>query len=241
MAGKGYISLFDGPRFEGAFEQRRLRILSALMIVCAREGAKPEVRGRRARDINVMVNEHTLHIGIDSEAALKNGRDDWKTDETPPKTPLKLIIRRSWDSKEARAEWKDAADHKLEADVADIAVEIFVQAEADYRATQLYRHTWRIEAKARRIEEIRKAKEKAERDELERRDRFRKERVARLLTDADSFDQARRIRDYVQSVRSLAPDGDIVDQWAQWALSVADEIDPVVTGRFLETGSPRDE
>lgn len=72
-----------------------------------------------------------------------------------------------------------------------------------------------------------------------------KARVERLLGDAASLRQAGDIRAYVEGVRNrCAEEGgpaasDDLEAWAAWALAQAERIDPVRSGRFVE--SMRDE
>ena len=82
--------------------------------------------------------------------------------------------------------------------------------------------------------------QEAERRRLERErlERLEKARVARLLTHAKSLREAEEIRAYVSAVRQhQAVLNDPLSaaefqQWADWALSQADRIDPVLSGSF---------
>lgn len=74
-----------------------------------------------------------------------------------------------------------------------------------------------------------------------RRIRFEKERVDRLLSDASTLRQAGDIRAYVEAVQSQCYEenaflaaGEFED-WVEWALALADRIDPVRSGSFLES------
>lgn len=51
--GKDYVSSWDAPRFASPFEQRRLRVLNAVMIALARAGAGVRLTGKNARSIYV--------------------------------------------------------------------------------------------------------------------------------------------------------------------------------------------
>ena len=69
-------------------------------------------------------------------------------------------------------------------------------------------------------------------------ERLEKARVGRLLAQAKSLREAEEIRAYVSAVRErqatlddpLSATG--FQQWADWALSQADRIDPVLSGSF---------
>jgi len=64
-----------------------------------------------------------------------------------------------------------------------------------------HRHRWRIEPCADRLNEIHLARLKAERAELDRIERIKQERIARLLNDAEAFQKAETICTYVASAR----------------------------------------
>ena len=74
--------------------------------------------------------------------------------------------------------------------------------------------------------------------ERERLERLEKARVGRLLAQAKSLREAEEIRAYVSAVRErqatlddpLSATG--FQQWADWALSQAGRIDPVLSGSF---------
>ena len=64
--------------------------------------------------------------------------------------------------------------------------------------------------------------------------KLEQERVERLLADADAFRQARDIRNYVGEMKALCSDRHL-QSWADWASTQADRIDPVISGRYLES------
>src|ERR1700733_8818618 len=89
------------------------------------------------------------------------------------------------------------------------------------------------------IERRRKARKEADRKERERLAELEKERVDRLLGEADAFQKACVIRRYVEQVirenrraRKPFPEAEI-KIWSTWALEQADRIDPVTSGAFL--------
>jgi hypothetical protein len=66
--------------------------------------------------------------------------------------------------------------------------------------------------------------------EAEERARRQKQQIDKLITDAGRWESANRVRSFVEHAREVgrAPieDGQSIDEWAAWALSVADRLDP---------------
>ncbi len=124
--------------------------------------------------------------------------------------------------------------------------ELIVSGERQYREAQRRHYEWLVERKASLIEEIRKRKEEAARKEHERHIALEKARVDRLLSDAAALQRASVIRTYVEAVRIKCAEAehsvpvDELERWANWALSQADQLDPVKSGRFLDSMRDRD-
>ena len=141
--------------------------------------------------------------------------------------------------------WEDTTETKLEKHLDEILVALIVCGERQYREGVQRHYEWRVERKAELIEEIRVRKEEAERQERERLIQLEKARVDRLLADAASLRKAGDIRAYVEGVQNRCEgeggpaSADDLEAWAAWALSQAERIDPVRSGRFVE--SMRDE
>lgn len=232
--GRGYVSSWDAPRFTSPFEQRRLRVLSALMMALARAGASVRLSGRNARNIYVTVHDTGFALRLDDEAGVSKEADEYE----PPKTVAGSAMFLAIPSGHGAApviRWGDDETGKLESKLRSAVAEIFVHAEASYRSTCEHRHRWRIESRADRLNEIYKARLKAEQAERERLERVKQDRVARLLGEAEAFQKAEIIRAYVATVRDRpsSQTTDEVANWAAWALDVAASIDPVQSGAFL--------
>jgi hypothetical protein len=126
----------------------------------------------------------------------------------------------------------------VEATASDIAVELVVSGEIQYRESCERQYQWRVERRAQLEEEIRQRQDEAERQERERKIRLEKARIERLLQEASALRQANEIRAYVDAVRSAnANSSDSVPQeeldiWAACALAQANRIDPIATGAF---------
>jgi hypothetical protein len=139
-------------------------------------------------------------------------------------------------SEEVLATWHDDDVQKIETRMTDIAVQLILTAEIQYREHALHHYQWLIKRKAEVEEEERKRKLEAERAERERQKRIEQGRINRLLRDAAAFQQAGEIRKYVEAIRQAnALDGssiEEVEQWSKWALAQADRLDPALGQRF---------
>jgi hypothetical protein len=100
-------------------------------------------------------------------------------------------------------------------------------------------------------EEERRKEAERRRLERERLERLEKARVGRLLAQAKALREAQEIRAYVSAVRDRQATLDDplseadFKNWADWALSQADRIDPILSGSFrtvkwtIEAGQQR--
>ena len=156
---------------------------------------------------------------------------EWLRKPTPPKVPtgrLTLTMKNVRDV--GRMSWTDDKPKKLEA-----CLNMFVRALIC--AAEVVRNQ-RLEWEAR---------EKIWREEEERRERQEREqaeysgRVQRLSQELSGWRGAAEIRAYVAEVRRLVSTGSTatteMDQWLQWALKRADNLDPLSTLR-RKSGSP---
>jgi hypothetical protein len=153
---------------------------------------------------------------------------------------LSLSILQSPGSESIRIAWQDDEQGKLETRVTEIAVQIILTAELQYREGTVRSYEWRVQRKAELEEEERERKRQAERAERERQKRLEQARIDRLLKSAAAFQQAGAIRKYVEAIRatqmgSAACSTEELERWSQWALAEAERIDPVVGERFLLT------
>lgn len=232
--GRSYVSLWDAPRFTSPFEQRRLRVLSALLISLARAGASVRLTGKNARNIYVTVHDTGFALRLDDDAGVSKEADEYEPPKTVAGSAMFLAIP-SGHGATLAMRWGDDETGKLESKLRDAIAEVFVHAEASYRSTCEHRHRWRIERRADRLNEIYLARLEAEQAERDRLERLKQDRIARLLGEAEAFQKAETIRAYVATVRDRPSShaNDEVANWAAWALDVAASIDPVQSGAFL--------
>src|SRR5262249_27567298 len=151
---------------------------------------------------------------------------------------LSLSILQSAGSENIRIAWQDDEQGKVETRITEIAIQVIVTAELQYREGTVRSYEWRVERKAELEEEERERKREAERAERERQRRLEQGRIDRLLKSAAAFQQAGTIRQYVEAIRTTQKDKPVcseeeLERWAAWALAQAERIDPVVGGKFL--------
>ena len=232
-----FSSSWDAPRFDTPFERRRLRVLNTLILAVGMMGGRSSINDHEGRSIYLTL--HQSHIALQLDR-LKQGRHRGTASNSADadEAKLSLSILRSSGSENVRTAWRDDEPGKLEARITEIAVEIILTAELQYREGKIRNHEWRVQRKAEREEEEREKKRQAERAERERQKRLEQARVDRLLKSAAAFQQAGEIRKYVEAIRATQADNpdcssEELDRWSQWALAEAARIDPVVGGKFL--------
>ena len=126
-----------------------------------------------------------------------------------------------------------------------IAVQILVMGESVLREWVQERYEDEIERRAELKEKARLKKEADEQMERERIAKLERERVEQLVRDANSWRQATELRAYVKAVtdaNASKQGGEAhgaLDEWAGWALSVADKLDPLLRSRFEVSGENR--
>jgi len=224
---------FDDPAFEANFEKRRLRVLNSLLRALDRLNVNVSIDGREARTLVAHVGDFSVGFTIDCVSA--------KTASTQPKGvsgPMRCQLMALCGGDQPIETWTDAEGRPLEMRLGEIAVAIVVHGERVCRSSAQHHREWVIKRKAEIVAEERRKETERRRLERERLERLEKARVGRLLAQAQSLREAEEIRAYVSAVRErqaalddpLSATG--FQQWADWALSQADRIDPVLSGSF---------
>ena len=224
---------FDDPVFETSFEKRRLRVLNSLLRTLDRLNVSVSIDGREARTLVAHVGDFSVGFTIDGVSV--------KTASTQPKGvsgPMRCQLMALCGGDQPIETWTDVEGQPLETRLGDIAVAIVVHGERVCRSSAQHHREWVIKRKAEIAAEERRKEAERRRLERERLERLEKARVGRLLAQAKSLREAEEIRAYVSAVRErqaalddpLSATG--FQQWADWALSQADRIDPVLSGSF---------
>lgn len=237
-----YPSSWDAPFFVSAFERRRLFILNALFLALSRAGATASIQGKDGRNVRLGVGDQSVGLHVDAKSAKPRDRwtESWRRpDPHDAKERLRLRIEVEG-APDIRTEWEDDSTRKVEQHVHEIAIELLVAAEVQYRAGCHHRYQWRVERRTKLQEEAKREREEAVQQERERRERFERSQVRRLLKEAAALRTANDIRRYVADAR--LSNGSIADPvpdaqfaaWATWALANADRIDPIVSRSFCK-------
>ncbi|MDX1245413.1 hypothetical protein GOL91_03595 [Sinorhizobium medicae] len=238
-----YRSSFDAPLFGSPFEQRRLRLYSAIFNALERQGMQPHGSGKDPQSFSIRVGEQSVSLIIDNPKIMRHG---WRnTDDLRRLASEKLVVsvKTGYKIDKIRLSWEDGGDRKVEDFATEIVVAIIGAGELQYRKGEIFRHEWLVQRKAELIEEATKQLEEEERRERERQIQAEQARIDHLLSDAKAFRQAADIRAYIESVRQASAgaqdsiSADELEDWASWALAQADRIDPVLSKRFLKRPS----
>lgn len=234
-----YPSIFDDPWFDGPFEQRRLRIISALYTAFENCGFQPFSTRKEGRDLGVKIGDYNVGFTLDDIAAKDDHSYLWLArDKKPASTRMRLRISGYKLPEDIRQIWDDEDGDKIENHLREISAELIVAGEAFYRGTQLHRHEWRVERKAELEKKERERIAEEARQAEERRIRNEQARIDHLLTQAGALKQATEIRAYVQAIleaNKSAPNPMSTEElmaWEEWALAQADRIDPVKSGAY---------
>jgi len=221
---RGYQLLFDGPIFGGPFERRRLNLLSNLFLICEAAGAKLTLNGRRANEITVTINHITLDLLLADDWEIKRGHNAYPLELPSGAAPLTLAILNGGREKHWHRSWRDTKGSKLETQLPIIAAELFIHGDERYREKLGEDNLHREHRRLTRMRETSHRAETAERERQAQVEAVEQERVARLLAQARAHHDAQLVRAYVDHLRtnSLGQDLATFEQWADWAVSVAD-------------------
>jgi len=232
-----FPSSWDTPLFDTPFERRRLRVLNTLVLAAGMMNGKPAISDHEGRSIHFSFYQRQVGIRLDR---LKRPKRRGYAANSPDadEAKLSLSILQSPGSENERIAWQDDGQSKVETRITEIAIQIILTAELQYRESAIRSYEWRVQRKAELEEEERERKRQAERAERERQKRLEQARIDRLLKSAAAFQQAGAIRKYIEAIRATQTDNSAcsreeLERWSQWALAEADRIDPVVGGRFL--------
>jgi len=236
-----YPSSWDKPKFDMAFERRRLKILNGLFTCLHHCGMKPSYGGKEARDLSVMVGNQRVSFSLDSVSAenqLQRERAGYSFDARGEHDKMYLALTNWRFPEKSCRSWQDGKGDALEKHMREIVTELIVAGEESYRQGLIQHREWMIKRKADLLEKKRQAEIEAERKRLERQARLEQRRIDHLLGQADALHRAGQIRAYVTTIRDVnktAPQpmsDEELDSWAEWALAQADRIDPVASGSY---------
>jgi len=223
------------PKFVSLIEKRRLRIYNALFLKMQGLGCLPYMAtGKYENYLEASFNVGHQHIRVKLETieSVSRGRQ-----QTKKKPFLKFTIQSGGHNGREEMVWQDD-ETKLETNLQAIVIELVMAGEQQYRNLLQWRYEWEMKERKERIEKERLELIAAEQLVKEKRENDEKERVNRLLNQAESIRKAEIIREYVDVVLNRIdeidqPVNEIIN-WSAWAREQADKIDPIKTGLIIE-------
>ena len=229
-----YVFSWDRPRFDSPIGRRKLRVLNALFSGLSSFNCTPAVRGRDELELSIKVGEQYVAFElteIGKSSSSRRGR---------PRTQLELSIQQAEPNDEITWKWRDGNEERLEQQIPNIIAEFVVVGEHQYRWRVLAQHEWYVRMKAEHEAERARALEEAARQREEAKRREEQARIDALLSQARDYENANTIRAYVASVRAKMSEEDLssdrkdIELWTSWALSQADQLDPVWSGTYRQ-------
>jgi hypothetical protein len=222
---------WDAPKFDGALDQRRFRILNAIFMALSRRGQSGSACERDGKiDATATVGDTRVDLDIVIAGKHRTIREygrDVPARDLPASTPLMLVIDGQRD-RPGVTSWQDDANGKLESKLAEITARIIVAGEARFRRG--------LKEAEERAEQYRRWQEQRRREEIERRNA---ERLKHLRTSGDLLRQAEDLRALIASVRGAVLAGsagvgqDRLEEWERWASAEADRLDPIRSGQIM--------
>jgi hypothetical protein len=223
---------WNEPHFDTPLGQRQLRLLSGLFSALARHDHRGEAwEENEALRARCTIGDEPLRLRV--EIAGKHRSEERvgyqrPARDLPARTSLRLVLDRSLRVPLVTT-WSDEPVRPLEKQLAEIAADLVVAAEASFRQRL-------IEARERE-EQSRRWEEARQRERLKE---LESKRLADLKASGELLRQAEEIRALVTRVEEAMRRGSLdelnvetVGRWKQWALSKADELDPVQSGQVL--------
>jgi hypothetical protein len=230
---------WDAPKFDGALDQRRFRILNATFMALSRRGHGGSATERDGRiEARAIVGDMGVSVDLAPAGKHRTVREygqDRPAPDLPASTPLAMVIDGGRDSP-GETSWQDDANGKLETKMPEIVARIIVAGEARFRRG--------LKEAEERAEQYRRWQEQRRREKIERRNA---ERLKHLRTSGELLRQAEDLRALIARVRgavvagSAHIDQDRLEEWERWASAEADRLDPILSGQIMTHLAPPEE
>jgi hypothetical protein len=210
-----------------SLERRRRTLLTVFFRALERRGWKLAAESHAKFTVKMVGQTMTFgssevikqkRIPITAEDRQKHYYSSHETDRLEHQ-PTGLLRLRLYKYYGKYRDWVETADRPLESRLNDVIVGMLQEAARDREREEKW-------AEQRRQYELQEQRQR----EAEERARRQRQQIDKLIADANRWVSANRVRSYVQHAREVgrAPidDGQSIDEWAGWALSVADRLDP---------------
>ena len=219
---------WDAPIFDGAQEQRRLRLINSLCNALASCGYKCVAQGKDGYQLSTHIGDQRIGFSLAPKGYDRQKHYPGVRVPNDGKLTLHLDWHHLPDGQPSS--WVDEKGLMLEKRLPEIVAGLLVAAEWVYRATLIRRHSYLVERKAQAIKDQKRRMEEAARKERDRVERATQKRREALLQDVHSWKTALQIREYVQAHLDCHEATDALREWGDWALTEADRIDPLKQG-----------
>jgi hypothetical protein len=235
---------FDKPQLDTPFEQRRLRILNSLFFAIQKMNGDPWISFYKWQ-LNIGIGfgsrRHHPNIRLALDRQQQSNRRvrsvDAQSRSSGPKLALSILCGPNFEAE--RMTWQDDDEAEIETRMTEIAIEVILTAEIQYRDVMNERYQLTVQRRIEIEEKLRQRRIARERAEKKRLRKIERARISRLLRDAGAFKQANKIRNYVEAIRSSQACDESsatveFERWSQWALAQAERIDPAHRRAFLK-------
>jgi hypothetical protein len=226
---------WNKPLFQSDFENRRFKFLARLFAGLLKFGGRLNLSGETARECSISVGLANVAFALDHPSAKPDRLGKWPTREGWADL-LRLTIGTA--SGEASSMWEDNEHEGLESQLTNIVVSLVVEAERVYRAAEFAHHKRALTRRVEADEALVRRREDQRRAEQEAIAKAAKQAESELLSKAHAYRDAEAIRQLVSALQSRLKDqpamDEPLDQWATWALEIADQKDPTVQVRLEE-------
>ena len=209
------------PRVAAVERERRV-LLTVFLRALERRGWSVSVDERKGLAVKMLGQAITFDVmeitkRVPHKKDERPGAYDWgPTYDYEPTGMLRLRLYKSY---YGARDWNGTAERPLSSRLNDIVIGFLEQAARDRKRDE------ELAEQHQRWERDRQIREEAQ--EQARRE---KEEIDALVRESERWEQAQRIRSYVAAVAKAAPEGhENIVEWQNWALIVADRIDPAKT------------
>jgi len=226
------------PLFDSAFEKRRLRILNSIFMAAAKAGAHAWITDKEARLIGCVVGHQSVPFKLDHPDAKPDRNGAWSTREGFGDVLLLTISVRSAEGG-VRRSFSDTEERSIDADLIEIVRSIILAGEINYRegARAAYLKTLeRRDQLEKAIKQTQTEKARQARAAAMAAEDVRRTALLHLAAALRSSNEIRSLVAEVLAKRSQGDDAANVQLWSEWALSVADRLDPVSRLVFQDGG-----
>jgi hypothetical protein len=211
-----FLGPWNGPKFTSPLARRRLKLLNTVCLALERAAAPTKILDDAASHLRTTVNGEAVFFNLEGQQAFGS----LSPGEVAKMLAFKLKDRSG--KGESKKIWNERRE-PLEGQLADVVVHVLLAAEKNRRDAAITAHVALERAREARIWEAQRARERLER-----------QRVEKLERDAADYRRSSDIRALVAAAAACGPPTAELERWSRWALAQAERIDPVANGTVLD-------